>query len=246
MAYRAINDSELKVDSPVDTALVTALRDNCIAIPQALSGAPKVALSALAGSKGGVQTSGSWTLRPDSGSPDFIHDMHFVQQLRVSDSSAPATTAALNNYDGILTTQGYTVKNSGTYSMAMMGNWINCVPNNFIGRILVDDVIVFSQTATTTSTSGGDADSAISIIHELELAAGEVVKLQMVGKASKLNNSLSQGSIILNICSDNYMGESVNMSKFSSVTGVYQNSDPTVVNGDFIAFAVNTIGITFE
>lgn len=246
MAYRAINDSELKVDSPVDVALVTALRDNCIAIPQALSGAPKVALSALADSKGGVQSSGSWTLRPDFGSPDFIHDMHFVQQLRVSDSSIPATQAALDNYDGILNSQGYTVKTSGTYSMAMMGCWTNCVPNNFIGRILIDDAIVFSQTATTTSTSGGDADSAISIIHELELAAGEVVKLQMVGKASKLVKAMSLGGIILNICPDNYMGESVNMSKYTYVTGVYQNSDPTVVNVDAIPQAQITIGLTFE
>ena len=246
MAYRAINDSELKVDSPVDTALVTALRDNCIAIPQALSGAPKVALSALADSKGGVQSSGSWTLRPDFGRPDFIHDMHFVQQLRVYDASIPATTAALNNYDGILTSQGYTIKTSGTYSMAIMGNWTNCVPNNFISRILVDDVIVFSQTSTTTSTSGGDADSAISVIYDVELAAGDVVKLQMVGKASKLVKAISVGGVILNICSDNYMGETVNMAKWTSVTGVYANNDPTVVNVEAIATPKNIIGLTFE
>jgi len=47
MAYTTIQDAAVSVDATLDSALLTALRDNGKAINQAESGAPKIQMVAL-------------------------------------------------------------------------------------------------------------------------------------------------------------------------------------------------------
>lgn len=71
MTWRTIPDTEVDTDSPVTTTLMTALRDNPIAIANADSGATEVVFDAIRTGVAGITAGavGTWCLAVDS-NPD--------------------------------------------------------------------------------------------------------------------------------------------------------------------------------
>jgi len=68
MTWRTVPDTEIDADSPVTAQLMTALRDNPIAIAQALSGATEVVFNAIRTGVAGITADavGTWALAIDS------------------------------------------------------------------------------------------------------------------------------------------------------------------------------------
>jgi len=226
MAYRAIQDAELGVDAPLDEALVTALRDNCIAIPQGLSGAPKVELDALADPSGGATFSGELTVE-NLGYNKLTHDMDTIFQLHnwnntISGFSTPQITT-------FITSQGYTIEQSGDYSLVISAWGSDLYLGALTVEILIDDVAVSTDVAQLLRIYGPNI-VALDVIRDFNLTAGQVVKLKTTGNTLAGTTSGFADSyygVILNFVTTNYMGEPANMGLRASTSGTYNSTQPT-------------------
>jgi len=228
MAFRAINDSELKVDSPVDVALVTALRDNCLAIAAGTSGAPKVAFAALELSVGGTESTGEWDVTQTAGfviPNQYIHDMDIIQQIHNKEIAHSQFTVPQRTNSII--SQGFTIRRGGSFSFVVSGMGINTYNNTFRTEILVDDVVIKDDVTPVRSFAFQANIATIDYIYDVELTAGQVIKLRTTGNAVESGGG-SYYNVLLNIVSENYMGEITGMQQRATSSGVYNTSPPNL------------------
>ena len=93
-------------------------------------------------------------------------------------------------------------------------------------EILVDDVTVFSKVADVISVVPNYI--TLNTIVEIDLTAGQVVKLKTTGNTIT-GGSASYYGVNLNFVITNYMGEPANMCLNANTTGTYNTQQPTTV-----------------
>tara|TARA_R110002153_G_scaffold80034_6_gene203857 strand:- start:1640 stop:2302 length:663 start_codon:yes stop_codon:yes gene_type:complete len=159
--YRAIANSEVSVDAPCDTELVTAVANNCIALVEGGSGAPKIPDASWQNST--PITSGTVT-GPSAGNKDRV-----LAQLVVINGEAGSNYG--ENNPTALHSQNYTVKRAGTYTIKVLAGKTS---EQVGARLYVNGVL---KLTTTLATSGNDVVKFVDVT----IAAGQNVKLHLFG-----------------------------------------------------------------
>ena len=114
MAYTTIQDAAVSVDATLDSALLTALRDNGKAINQAESGAPKIQMVALDESKNDG-TAATLTNLPTIDSTDIGSD-NLVTSIEFYNGELYAAGGTNNDLNSL----GYTFRRAGTYNLSVI------------------------------------------------------------------------------------------------------------------------------
>lgn len=121
--YTTISNNAVDQDSPVTQTLMTALRDNPIAITEGASGAPRIADDALGST---VTAAGvTWVLARSGGAgAGAVGSYAFLLHLSATDTSPNGTQGSNLYYSGVTmrNSEAGSASSSG-YSSAVTGTW---------------------------------------------------------------------------------------------------------------------------
>mgnify|MGYP003631869007 CR=1 FL=1 len=213
MAYRTIENAEVSVDAPIDNALITAIRDNCIAIAQGLSGAPKIARIA----------------RDDSNTSEFIKTQFFTAQGGQIEHKASeeniihsiqidnGNVFTLSGGDATpnIDSQDYIFRRAGKYTLKLQAVGRSSI-ESVGGKVYVNGNLVF--TGATTTTIRFD-------FLDVTVAAGDTLKLNLHGSST---GQWFFGRVHLTVYSANSFAETCGIGQYTKyINGVTHTSDAT-------------------
>ena len=120
MAYTTIQDAAVSVDATLDSALLTALRDNGKAINQAESGAPKIQMVALDESINDGSANTLTGFFPTTSNKTDIGSDNLITSIEFYNGNLLQTRYTGNP----LTSLGYTFRGAGSYNISVAaGAW---------------------------------------------------------------------------------------------------------------------------
>lgn len=167
--YTSITNGQVDVNSPIDQALITALRDNPIAISEGATGAPRVKTAALeAPTQGSTNTlvrvvqGGLWSITTST----FPTNPNNAVEIQAADNAigfsvhvAGGMQIALEQRaDGTATTSTVRVYQNGTQIQEWDTTSVSAVSRTLNFDISQNDMIVVAH----TNTGGTAAGSSIS------------------------------------------------------------------------------------
>jgi len=108
------------------------------------------------------------------------------------------------------------------------------IARNLIAEILINDASVTSDTSVEFSAGSGSTAvqvQAIDVIHEMQLTAGQVVKLKVTANSLAATGGGQYYSVIVSFVATNYMVETIGVCSSSGQEGTgQQNTTPAISN----------------
>ena len=175
--YRAISDSEVSVDAPCDTALVSAVANNPIALVEGGTNAPKIPPESLQNS---APISHDNIAFPSNGNRDRV-----LAQLVVINGTTGSNFG--ENNPTALDSQNYTVKRAGTYTIKVLAGKTS---EQVGAKLYVNGVL---KLTTALATDSGDVIKFIDV----EIAAGQNVKVRLFG--TNVGSTWHYGQVVATI-----------------------------------------------
>tara|TARA_R110000764_G_scaffold58371_1_gene126949 strand:+ start:4502 stop:5170 length:669 start_codon:yes stop_codon:yes gene_type:complete len=192
-SYRAIADSEVSLDAAITQLLMRSLSNNCIALVEGGTDAPKIPDASWQNS---TSISTATVTGPSAGNKDRV-----LAQLVVINGETGSNHG--ENNPTALDSQNYTVKRAGTYTIKVLAGKTS---EQVGAKLYVNGVL---KLTTTLATSGNDVVNFVDVA----IAAGQNVQLRLFG--TNVGASWHYGQVVATIYQSQQFFEFANVNNQS-------------------------------
>ncbi len=215
-SYRAIADSEIALDAPIDEALMTALAYNSQALVEGGANAPKL-------SQANLKPSTGVTSEPAKSSPHQLNSERILHQIIVA-NGVQNGAGGLEAAD--IDSQDYTFIRAGTYTLRILtGNSFGSTPEQVGAKVYVQNSLVHTVANAYPAPTTPD-------YHNITVAAGDTIRLRLTGVS---NGSWDYGQAVMTIYTSSQFYENSGVAQYtqyadgSGTTHSYYPQVPTFI-----------------